>query len=435
MTEMDEKGNLIHIKEKLSPRFEIPSIIKRYDGKGPIIFENVEGYETSVIANICYSRESLSSSLGVNPDNLHECIHHAVTNPTPCKIEDGPVTEVVQDLSLHEIPVLTHYDRDQGPYLTSAVVYAKNPDGEGGNISYHRMDVLNENRLSICIQPGHLARYIEQTRDAGRESLDISICIGIHPAVMLAGALQAPFNVSEFEIANTLLEGKLTLSKCPHVDALAPSKAELVLEGRIMVNEEATEGPYVCVTGTWKESKPQPVVEIIGVLHRKDYLYQGLLAAGTEHRLLEGVPNEVKVWEKIREHAKIRGVNMTVNGSSWLHCIASIEKKNENTPRNILTTIFDTVPAIKHGIVVDTDINPYDLGDVEWALATRFQGDKGLVIITDSYASRLDPSSDTENKLGCKIGFDATYPSLKSREAFEKGRIPLTERVKRIELE
>ena len=432
MTEMDEKGNLIHIKEKLSPRFEIPSIIKRYDGKGSLIFENVEGYETSVVANVCFSRESLSSSLGVEQNTLHEHIHHAITNPTPCKIEDGPVTEVTRKLSLHDIPVLTHYDRDQGPYLTSAVVFAKNPNGEGGNVSYHRMDVLDDNRLSICVQPGHLARYIEQTREAGRESLDISICIGIHPAVMLAGALLAPFNVSEFDVANTLLGGKLTLSECPNVDALAPSNAELVLEGRIMVNEESLEGPYVCVTGTWKESKPQPVVEIIGALHREDYLYQGLLAAGTEHRLLEGVPNEVKIWEKIRDHAKIRGVNMTANGSSWLHCIVSIEKKNEDTPRNILSTMFDTLPAMKHGVVVDMDIDPYDLGDVEWALATRFQGDKDLVIIPDSYASRLDPSSDTEYKLGCKLGFDATYPSMIPRETFEKGKIPITERVKRM---
>ena len=432
MTEIDEKSNLIHVTEKLSPRFEIPSIIKKYDGNSPIIFENVEGYEGSVVANVCSSRESLSSSLGVNREDLHEYIHHAVTNPTPCEIEDGPVTEVVQQLSLNEIPILTHYDRDQGPYLTSAVVYAKNPDGEGGNVSYHRMDVLNDDRLSICIQPGHLARYIEQTREAEREILDISICLGLHPAVMLAGALHAPFNVSEFDVANTLLGGRLTLSECPHVNAFAPSHAELVLEGRIKVNEEALEGPYVCVTGTWKESKPQPVVEIVGAIHRKDYRYQGLLAAGTEHRLLEGVPNEVKIWEKIRELVKIRGVNMTASGSSWLHCIASIEKKKEEDARNVLTAMYDALPALKHGIIVDSDIDPYNLGDVEWAFATRFQGDEDLVLIPNSYASRLDPSSDTENKLGCKIGFDATCSSLKPRETFEKGRIPVSERVKRM---
>ncbi len=433
LREMEADGRLIHVDEPLSPRYEIPYVIKKHDGEGPILFDEVEGFDGKVVANVCYSRESISASLGVTRDRLHEHLHHALNNPSPCRTEDGPVMEVVEDLSLHEVPVLTHYDGEQGPYITSAVVYANNPDGAGGNVSYHRMDVLDENRLSICIQPGHLARYVEQTRESGGETLDISISIGAHPAVMLAGALHPPFNVSEFDVANTLLDGGLKLCECPHVDAFAPSDAELVLEARIRVNEEALEGPYVCVTGTRKESKPQPVVEIVGSMHREDYLYQGLLAASREHRLLEGIPNEVKVWERIRDlGAAVKGVNMTPSGSSWLHCVASFEKTDEEDPRNVLMAMFDAQPALKHAVVVDSDIDPYDAGDVEWALATRFQGDKDLIIIPDSYASRLDPSSDTENRLGCKAGFDATRPPGKAEETFKKGSIPISNRVNKI---
>jgi UbiD family decarboxylase len=351
-------------------------------------------------------------------------------NPTPCSIVEIKRESI--ELDLNEIPVLTHYQGEQGPYITSALVYARDPDGEGGNVSYHRMDVIGEKRLSICIQPGHLKEYIQKVNESGGNSLDISISIGNHPAVMLAASLRPPVNVSEYDVANTLLRGRLELFQCPNVDALAPVEAELVLEGRILVKEEATEGPYVCVTGTMKESKPMPVVEIVGVIRKDDYIYQGLLGGSIEHRLLESIPNEVKLWKQAKEAGyDVKGIHMTSEGSSWLHCVVSITKKSNEDPENLLREMFKTVPALKHAIVVDEDVNPYDMREVEWALSTRFQADKDLIMLSNTYASRLDPSSDLENKRGCKLGIDATIPMGKPRTGFVKGIIPSSKRVRK----
>ncbi len=419
----------IHVLDELSTCYEIPAVIKEYDGKGPLVFENVEGSSYHVVSNVCDSRESICDALGVSVDSLHDHLVQAMENPTPCQINEN--TRESKSLKLSEIPVLTHYQGEQGPYITSALVYAKNPNGSGGNVSYHRMDVIGEDRLSICIQPGHLKEYIQQVKEAGGTYLDISISIGNHPAVMLAASLRPSVNVSEYDVANTLLEGGLELFKCPNVDALAPVEAELVLEGRILVNEEATEGPYVCVTGTMKESKLMPVVEITGAISRDDYIYQGLLGGGIEHRLLESIPNEVKLWKHATESGyDVKGIHLTPEGSSWLHGVVSITKKTDEEPENLIRMMFKAMPALKHAIVVDEDVNPYDMGEVEWALSTRFQADKDLITLPGTYASRLDPSSDLENKLGCKLGFDATIPMGLPRDGFVKGVIPVSKRVK-----
>ena len=431
LSEKDAVGELFRVKDVLSPVYEIPAVIKMHDGEGPILFENVTGFSNSVVANVCNSRKTLCDSLNVSIDSLHEHLHHALQNPTKCKV-DKNTNKPRSNLKLIDIPILTHYKGEQGPYITSGLVYAKNPSGEGENVSYHRMDAFSEDRLSICVQPGHLKEYIQQARDASLDHIDISISIGNHPATMIAAALRPPKNVSEFDVANTLLNEDLKLCRCPNVDALAPSCAEIVIEGRLKVDETAPEGPYICVTGTMKESKLMPVVEIVGVICRDDYIYQGLLGGGLEHRLLESIPNEVKLWKRINESGyDLRGVNMTPQGSSWLHGVVSFRKKALKDGEKILRTMFDEIPALKHAFAVDTDIDPYDLREVEWALSTRFQGDKDLLMIPDSYASRLDPSSDLENKKGCKLGFDATIKRGEP-ESYLKGEIPVSENVKKL---
>ena len=431
LNEKDAKGKIIRIKDELSPIYDIPAVIKMHDGEGPILFENVIGFSNRVVANVCNSRKTLCDSLNVSIDSLHEHLIHAIENPSKCSVEENKIKSR-SDLKLTEIPILTHYRGEQGPYITSGLVYAKNPSGEGENVSYHRMDVIAQDKLSICVQQGHLKEYIQQARNSGLDHLDISISIGINPAVMIAAALRPPKNISEFDVANTLFNGELKLLECPNVEALAPLSAEMVLEGRLKVDETAQEGPYVCVTGTMKESKLMPVVEIVGVICREDYVYQGLLGGGLEHRLLESIPNEVKLWKKLNELGyDVRGVHMTPYGSSWLHGVVSFRKKTLHDGELILRAMFDEIPALKHAMAVDDDINPYELSEVEWALSTRFQGDKALFIFPDSYASRLDPSSDLENKKGCKLGFDATIKKGEP-DIYLRGEIPVSERVKKL---
>jgi UbiD family decarboxylase len=217
------------------------------------------------------------------------------------------------------------------------------------------------------------------------------------------------------------------------VDALAPADAELVIEGKLRLDQNTTEGPFVDLSGTFDVQRQQPVIELMGIMHREDYMYQGLLPSGSEHRLLMGMPREPRIWEYVRNVVpNIRGVNMTVGGMGWLHCVVSFEKFREGDPKNVLMAIFAAHPSLKHAVVVDYDIDPFDMQQVEWAIATRFKGDEDILLVPGARVSSLDPASDQEKELGCKVGIDATRPLYKDPTSFNRAGIPVSERLKKV---
>ena len=434
LEEMEERREVIRITEPLSTRFEIPLVMKSLEG-GPIpIFENVEGYEgVTIVGNVCGTRDRLCLALNVSREELYNRLIDASRNlKPPSVVSNSPVTEVIEEPDLRSIPILTHYEGDAGAYITSAVISAKSPDGSVENVSIHRLLVLDERHLAIRLVPRHLYKLWSMAKGEGKD-LDIAIAVGVHPAVSLAAASSPPFGVNEFWIANALLDGKLRLIKCRKVDAYAPADAELVLEGRISRDREATEGPLVDITGTYDIKRSQPVVEVINVMHRKGYIYQALLPGGAEHRLLMGLPREAAIYEAVsRVVPKVRAVNLSIGGCGWLHAIISIEKQTDGDAKNAILSAFSAHPSLKHVVVVDTDVDVFNLDDVEWAIATRFQADEDLVILRNVRGSSLDPSADQERAITSKMGIDATRPLSKPREGFERAEIPRSGRAEDI---
>jgi UbiD family decarboxylase len=431
LDDLDEEGDILRVEERLSPVYEIPAFLRRFDGGRAVVFEKVEGYGTPIVGGVCGTRKRVLKALASDPGSFYGRLLHAMRNPTPCEVDDGPVKEVVEHVSLSHVPVLTHFQGDPGPYITAGILYARSPDGSAVNVSFHRLLVLDDKRMTLRIVPRHLHRIVQLARGKELNSLDVSVSVGLHPALMVAAASPAPFGSSEFDVANTLLGGCVKLTACEHVDALAPADAELVLEGRLKLQEEAVEGPFVDLTGTHDVERRQPVVEVVGAMRREDYLYQALLPSGAEHRLLMGMPPEARIWEYVTNVVPtVRGVNMTLGGSGWLHCVVSFEKFREGDPKNVLMAIFAAHPSLKHAVVVDSDIDPFDMEQVEWAIATRFRGDEDLLVIPHARVSSLDPASDQELELGCKVGVDATRPLSKPAEKFREAEIPVSDRVR-----
>jgi len=431
LKEIDEE--VIRIEEPLSTRYEIPAALQRFDGGKVLLFENPKETSIRVVGGVCGARHRILKGMGLTAENLYECIIHATKKPVKCNVGDGPVKEVVEEGSLKDVPVLTHFKGDPGPYITSGIVYTSVPGGEQENVSFHRLLVLDERRLAIRIVPRHLYRLTQLAREAELSSLDVSVSIGLHPATMIAGSLTAPFGASEFDVVNNFHGGSLKLTRCEHVDALAPADAELVLEGKLLLDEKATEGPFVDLSGTFDVQRQQPIIEVVGVMHREDYIYQGLLPAGSEHRLMMGMPQEPRIWEYVKGVVpNVRGVNLTVGGMGWLHCVVSFEKFREGDPKNVLMAIFAAHPSLKHAVVVDSDIDPFDMQQVEWAIATRFKGDEDLLLVPNVRVSSLDPASNQEKELGCKVGIDATRPMFKDPEGFRRAEIPVCEELRKI---
>jgi UbiD family decarboxylase len=223
------------------------------------------------------------------------------------------------------------------------------------------------------------------------------------------------------------------LVECENVNGYAPADAELVLEGKISVKEEVAEGPFVDITGTYDIQRTQPVVEVLNVMHREDYIYQALLPSGAEHKLLMGLPHEVLIWEAVSKVVpKVHAVNLSVGGSGWLHAIISIDKQLDGDGKNALLAAFAAHPSLKHAVVVDSDINVFDPNDVEWAIATRFQASEDLIILNNVRGSTLDSSADQETGLTSKMGLDATRPYTKPKEKFERAKIPVSKEAEKL---
>ena len=431
LKQKDIQKEVLHVNDEVSTRFELSHIMKSFDNEGPILlFEQVKESKTKVVANVCGTRQRVCKALNVDQDRLYGRLTEAWRSPKKPKIvKDGPAKETVEKtVDLSRIPVLTHFEKDAGPYITSAIVHAKSADGKIENASVHRMQVLDKKHLAIRLVPRHLFKLWQMAKEEGKD-LDVSISIGVHPAVLLAASSPMPFGVSEFDVANLLMDNRLQLIECEHVDACAPADAELVLEGKISAAKEVPEGPFVDITGTYDVQRKQPVVDVLGVMHREDYVYHGLLPSGAEHRILMGLPHEVLIWEVVSKVVpKVYSVNLTTGGSGWLHAAISIEKQLDGDGKNALLAAFAAHPSLKHAVVVDSDIDVFNVSDVEWAIATRFQASEDLIIVKNARGSTLDSSADQETGLTTKVGVDATRPFAKPKEKFERAKIPTYKR-------
>jgi len=430
---MEDLGEVIHVEDSVSPVFEISAIMRSIPGEPIVFFENVEGYDSRVVGNVCATRRRLCLALKTSPERLYRDLIDAMNRPeNPRIVNDGPVKEVIEEPKLSRIPVLRHFERDAGPYITSAIVSAKSPDGSVENVSVHRLLVLDDRRMTIRLVPRHLFRLWSMAKEARRD-LDVAIAVGVHPAVLLAAASSPPFGVSEYGVANRLLKGRLKLIKCEKVNAYAPAESEMILEGRISHFEEAPEGPFVDITGAYDARRMQPIVEVINVMRREDYIYQALLPGGPEHMLLMGLPREAAIYDAVSKVVpEVRAVNLTMGGCGWLHAVISIRKQSDGDAKNALLAAFAAHPSLKHAIVVDEDVDVFNPSEVEWAIATRFQADEDLVVIRNVRGSTLDPSADIETGLTTKVGLDATAPLMLPKERFERANVPISDRAAKI---
>lgn len=423
LKELENKGDLHRIIEEVDVYLEAAAIIGHLDNGPAVLMEKVKGCKNPIVAGVCGTRSKLCQAIGVSKKELYNRLLQAIRNPIYPKIEEGgSVKETIDSPKLSKLPVLTHFQGDGGPYITSAIVAARSSDGKIENVSFHRLQILDDTHLAIRIVRRHLYKILQMHKEANKP-LEVAISLGLHPAVMLAAASSLPFGVSEYGVANTLLEEEFVLTNCEDVSVPVPSDAELVLEGKIHPNHEIDEGPFVDATGTYDIIRKQPVVEITRIMHRDKFIYQALLPGMSEHHLLMGLPPEAQIWESVSSVVPfVRGVNLTLGGCSWLHAVISLEKQSEGDGKSAILAAFAAHKSLKHVIVVDPDIDPHNMKEVEWAIATRFQADKDLVMIPGARGSSLDPSGDQNLGLTTKLGIDATITLSRPKESFIKAR-------------
>jgi 2,5-furandicarboxylate decarboxylase 1 len=241
--------------------------------------------------------------------------------------------------------------------------------------------------------------------------------IGVDPIILLASQAILPFGVDELEVANALSSDRnLELARCITVNIEVPVSSEIVIEGVISPADERSEGPFGEFPKYYSPKANSPVLHPTAICYRTHPIFYTVLPASREHLLIGAVAREASLFHDIQKAVpRVRQVHLTYGGSCRYHLVISIEKKYEGEPRTAMLAAMSNHVDIKHVVVVDSDVDAFKMEQVEWAIATRFQADRDVLIIPHTCVSKLDPSSD--QGIGSKMGLDATAPlgSLEGR--------------------
>jgi len=423
---LKDAGMFRTVSRQVDLRYELAAVAKKADGRFAVQFNNPGQENMPVVAGFAGSRSMIAMAMGVPVEGVAERFSWAQANPAECRLIDknaAPVKEVITTkVDLGNLPIPTHHEKDAGPYITAALLIAKDPLTGARNVSIHRLQVLGPDRLGILILPRHLSHFFQTAEKAARP-LDIALAIGVDPILLLSSQAIAPLGFDEFTIASALYGEPLELVKCETVDLEVPAQAEIVLEGRLIPGVRETEGPFGEYPKYYGPASLKPVIELTAMTTRKNPIYHTIVPATLEHMLLGAIPRECGMLQLVRQAVpNALGVHLTPGGTCRYHAVVAIDKKHEGEAKNAMFAAFASTQEVKRVVVVDKDVDIYDPVDVEWAIATRCQAGRDVSIVQQALGSKLDPSSD--DGLGDKMGIDATVPLAADPFRYEKIRIP-----------
>ncbi|MGE5303345.1 MAG: UbiD family decarboxylase [Alphaproteobacteria bacterium] len=440
LTHLESQGQLIRVKDEVDVKYEIAAgVRKTSDIEGPaLLFENVKRYPGwRVLGGLFATRKLVALGLGVPQDQMLDRYLTLEDQRIPPElVSTGPVKEIKwtgSQVDLSKIPIITHAGKDCGPYVTIGVQVGKDTDSGVRNLSIHRMLVLGKDRLSLWAPADHhLGRMILKAEEKGR-GLEVATAVGVEPTIVIGSQSKVPYGIDEFHIAGGLRGGAVKLVKCETIDVEVPAFAEVVIEGVTVPGERVADGPYGEYPGCYSEAKQAPVLKVTAITMRQNPIWQTALTGMpvTENHTLIEYGNAAVVYREVKKIVpEVKAINLTPGGTFRHHVVVSIKKRAENEGRNVILSLLSLGIGLKQVIVVDDDIDPFDPMQVDWALATRMQADKDVIIIPRVACSTLDPSVP-EARVTAGLGIDATAP-MKDRWRFEKVEIPGVDKVKYI---
>src|SRR4029079_8981527 len=395
--------------------------------KTALFFHKVIGYDMPVVSGIIRSKERAAIAMGCETfGEIKGKIAQAIANPIPPRRVNGSptreVTLVGDDVDLYKLPIPMSSIYDGGPMITAGVVIAKDPE-LGMNSGIYRFIVKEKNLTGIDIVTPNNMRLFAQRAFEAKRPLPISISIGTHPLEIMASGYRAPLGVDEMHIAGGLRGAPIELAPCQTIDVPYIADAEIVIEGEILPTgwtwPEGRFGEFTRLMGGlhWN-----PLVKIKAISHRKDAIYYSLhmpwentwLAAPTRYAAIRQALRTAGVT--------VKDINVTLGGCAFWHAVISIKKQAGEGKNAILAAL--SVMDLKHVVVVDDDIDVFNPVDVEWAIATRVQGDRDVMIVTHARGKPLDPSlAPTPPGVvptTAKVGIDATISEGIPRERYER---------------
>ncbi|WP_433574785.1 UbiD family decarboxylase [Nocardia brasiliensis] len=407
------RGELRVLYGEIDPDQDVAAVLAYADGKYAVRFEAVRGAAFPLVGNTVPSREHLALAMGCPEPEVLDKLADALRFPRPCAVVEPAAAPVLGtcrtdgDL-LDDLPLPVQHAGDAGRYFTSALVAVRDPRTGKVNLSVNRLQASGPRELRTLMLPGRL-RSIFTACEASGTDLPVALCVGVDPLLLLASQSPPDADLDDLEVASALYPAPLEVVHVDGLDFAVPARAEMLLTGKFVAGRTAMEGPFGEFPRTIGPGGPGPVVELAARWSRRDACLQTILSSGREHFWVGGLPREARLLRALRTAGvDVAEVRLTEGGSCRLHAVISIHAARPGIARHAAMVAFTAVATVKYVVVVDSDVDIFDSEQVEWAIATRVQADRDLLVVPRTVGSGLDPSNGAGTT--AKLAIDATIP-------------------------
>jgi len=433
---LENAGELRRVKTQVDADLEIAEILRRvmYANGPAVLFENVKNHTMPVLGNAFGSLKRLELGLETNdftqigqrivdmtkmdiPSGLFDKIRKLpelskMTDIAPKLQKSGPVTEIFEDApSFEKIPILKTWHKDAGRFITFGLIATRHPDTDIRNLGVYRMQILDKTHALMHWQKHKRgAHHYDMKKEKG-EKIEVAIVIGADPATVFSAVAPVPEGLDKYLFAGIVRKTGIKTVKCKTVDLEVPANAELVFEGYVDPSDIRMEGPFGDHTGYYTPPEPYPTFTLTGIIRREKPIY---LTTIVGKPILEDA-----FIGKVIERAFLPLIKMfqpevtdfSMPASGWFQGIAiiSIKKRYPGQAKKVMMGLWGLgqLALTKIFIVVDEDVNVHDINDVIWAVTTRADAARDIIIINNTPTDTLDPASSLLN-MGSKLGIDAT---------------------------
>jgi len=426
---LDSLGYLRTVEREVDPQHELAAVTKASQNASAdaVLFDRVRGSNMPVVTNLYGSNARLRELIGAGENSFCQAWSQMLDasrqrSAAPTTLGEPPANLVTGKLS--DLPLITYHARDAGPYFTSAIYLAKDPDTGIPNLSFHRSMYVSDEELRVRLGSSHdLARY-QASAEKADQPLEAALLIGVSPEVFLAACASLPADWNELELAAGIADRPIETYRGRSVDLDIPASTEIVIEGRFVPNERRDEGPFGEFLGYYVPAGDNHVFEVREVYWRKDPIFHSLLCGSPEDRLILEAVNAAKTYRHLT--ASLPGIIDVSCSPAFMNTTIKIRQQYEGHARQVLLAAFAAdLDYNKACFVVDEDIDISNMNEVIWAFVTRGRVDKRVIVIDDVPGFYRDEHKDHWGR----IGIDATMPFDRQAE-FERKTIPGDDEIK-----
>ncbi|WP_367141948.1 UbiD family decarboxylase [Rhodoplanes sp.] len=420
MVEQRFPDELLRIRAPVRTKLDITSLVLELEktGRSPVVvFDNVEGHAMPVVTNTTGNRRLLAACLGVEPADLPTAFRERCQTYIPCElVDEAPWHEVTlegDDVDLGALPIPVHFSVDAAPYITAGQIVARDPVTGVDTTGFHRLMLKGRNRLGVSLHSRRRMWEFHRRAEERGEALPVAVTLGIHPLHYMGSMVYAyPPGVRKFEIIGGLFGQPYWLAPTG-IDGLAvPAGAEIVIEGEILPGVHEPEGPFSEFTGYASYRSTQNVLVAKRVRMRRDAMFHSVASGmAKDHILVSCITREGEILNTLRRNLpNVIAVHVPHTTCGAFMAFVKMRKTAQGEPQQAIMAALGTEFYTKYVIVVDEDVDIFDMNDVMWAVATRVRAEQDIVLIPGCKGAILDPTSDPQTFTLTKMGIDATRP-------------------------